>query len=351
MPAPTKADAPPQSLPQEKPGWAGPVVVALVAAVPAVILLGIVLVYGVNVPYWDDWDFAELLRKVESHTLTFSDLAAQHSEYRPLVLRLVFLGLAYTIGWHVKAEMLVTLAMACLVSWNVYVMARQSLRGSRTAALGLLVAANLLIFAPIQWEVWLWGAAMAPMTPNVFVTGSLALVSSRLRTTPKALLAILLATVGTWTFAPAMYCWLGALVVLAVSAWDELWKRKWLIGLWLAAAAANLVLYFHDYVKPSYHPRLDEAINRPGAAVQYFLAFLGSPLARVFSEWGPEVLAAAEVIGVAMLMLVLGGAVYVWRRRRSALLARQAVPWLVLAGFVLAGDAAATVARLGFGVP
>src|SRR5262249_44194870 len=71
------------------------------AALPAVIMALTIVVYGLNVPFWDDWRLTPLLRAARTGSLGLADLWAQDSQHRLLFPRLVSVVLAGITQWDV----------------------------------------------------------------------------------------------------------------------------------------------------------------------------------------------------------------------------------------------------------
>src|SRR2546422_5043089 len=62
---------------------------------PAGFLAGMILIYGVNVPYWDQWEVADIVVKAFEGRLSLKDLTFQQNESRLVFPRLLFIGFAY----------------------------------------------------------------------------------------------------------------------------------------------------------------------------------------------------------------------------------------------------------------
>jgi uncharacterized membrane protein AbrB (regulator of aidB expression) len=70
------------------------------------ILFGFVIVtaFGVNIPYWDEWDgVVVILDKFRSHQLDLPFLFSQHNEHRMLFPRIIFLIAGLLTNLNIKA--------------------------------------------------------------------------------------------------------------------------------------------------------------------------------------------------------------------------------------------------------
>lgn len=324
------------------------------AVLPACLHLVIVLKYGVNVPYNDDWSRVGLFQETSQDTLSFGDLIAQNNESRPFFPNLISIALAFLTNWDVRYEMLVTVLLACLVSFNIYRLGKLTIDGSLLKRLSIFFLSNLFIFAPIQAENWLRGIQIIVFMPIACITTCLSVAYSGLGTRTKFLICMILSTISTFSYANGMLCWVLVLPVLVWSrSWSDLNRKKWLISGWVAGFVLNVALYFHDYQKPPQHPDLSEALGQPAQALQYSLSFLGAPyshglLTLVRSTAGRVDL--ATISGAVLLLLFVSSCVYLLGSLRNFVLVRQSIGWLMIGAYSIISALVTTFGRLGFGV-
>jgi hypothetical protein len=315
------------------------------ALIAACATLWLILRYGVDVPFWDQWQIAPFFDKLASGTLTLSDLFAQQNEYRQFFPNLLFVALGRLTRWNVKYEMLASLLLACLVCWNVRRLgARTSSDPFRGAV--CFVLASLLVFSPMQFENWLFGVQVVYFVPAACITTGLVVAYSERLSALSALVACAcLSAVSTFSSANGVLCWLvlaPALLVartrLSVSA------RHWL-PLWTAGLALCVAVYAYGYHGPASHPSTSEALRHPFDGLAYFVALLGGPLAV-----GRRQLAAALVVGACALAAYACACAYLLKWRADRALLRRAAPWVLLGAYSLGTAAMVTAGRLGFGV-
>lgn len=317
---------------------------ALSALLPAGLLLALILAHAVDVPFWDQWGTARFFGEAARGTLTPANLFSPQNEYRQFFPHLVFVVLGRLTGWDVRAEMLLSFLLACLVCLCVHRLGKITVGGGARQRLLPFLASCLLIFSPVQYENWLFGIQVVYFVPVLCVAACLVVASSGLGARIKILLCMLLATVATFSSANGILCWLVAPPALAASfAPGEVGsgaRRRWAAA-WAAGLALNAALYLHGLGRPEGSPA---ALPSPPDALAYFFAFLGGPFAL-----GPRPLAVALAAGAALCALYAAAALYVWRRRDAAL-ARRAAAWLMLGAFSVMTAALVTAGRAGFGV-
>lgn len=327
--------------------FGSPLIAFLLLAAPAIWVGILVFLYGVDTPWGDQWDgTVPLLKKMEAGTLGFADLFAFHNEHRILFPRLITLGLAKLTHWNIRAELLVNWMLVCVCAVNLWRVALiTGWQNSRDRG-WLLLAANVLLFTPLQWENLLWGFQMGFFLPLAFLTACLWTALS-LRRPWCFVVTLVLCLMSTFSVASGVFCWLLTAPLLLFSDGNVRGRRLkiwWL--LWLFPAATSVYLYFHGYTRPATHPNVGEALEHPLRATHFFLAYLGTP----FSGTAPNASALAPVASAVLVVLFAACLLYLWRWRRDRTLLAQALPWVSLASSALISAFLTMVGRLGFGV-
>lgn len=316
----------------------------LLAILPALILGWLVWRYGVNLPFWDEWDTPGLaIVQSARNEMTWRHWMGQHNESRTLFPRLLFVSLASLTNWNIKYEMLVTFLLACSISFSVYHLSKTTLNSSPRKRITCLILANLLIFSPMQWENWLWGLQASTFIPIASITASLAIIFSQNPLLVKFLCSAVLATIATFSFANGMLCWIIIFPSLIWVASKSKRKVSWVIAGWLFLFSLNLAVYFYDYHKPGDHPSFLEALVHPVKTVAYFLSFLGSPL-------GFHDLFSNQIIGLVVLVLFSWSCFYFLGIKRNRKLLDRALPWLSIGGYTIVSGILTTSGRVGSGV-
>ena len=314
---------------------------AAFACVPAWLILR----YGVDVPYSDQWNIAHFFEESARGTLTLADLYEQQNEFRQLFPHLLFVALGRLTGWDVRYEMCASLLLACLVAWGVWRL------GARTFADPLLrgllfLLACALNFSAIQYDNWLFGVQVVYYVPIAcVVAGLLFAYTERVGTAAAVVACACLSAVSTFSSANGLVAWLllpPALLAARPGARANVWR--WL-PLWCAGLALCAAVYVSDYSHPGSHPETSDALRRPLDALLYFVAYLGGPLAA-----GRRPLVVALIVGAGALALYASASAYVLRLRGDGALVRRSMPWLVLGAYSLVTGAMVTVGRVGFGV-
>ena len=319
-----------------------------IVAAPALLVGVFIYLYGVDVPYWDQWDgVCPMFEKMEAGTLRLADFCAQLNEQRIFFPRLIMFGLAKLTHWNIRVELLTIWLLACLCAFSLWRLARASGWGRSSAGNWLLLAANTLLFTSLQVENWLWGMAIVFLLTLFCLTACLWLATAA-RFPFNFLLTGAFCTVSTLSMASGLTCWLLVAPLLLYRNGTIQWRDRkgwWL--LWIGGFLTTVLVYFYGYQKPSHHPAMTECLEHPVRAVQYVCAYLGGAFAQgtVFDH-----AAVAQVAGAVLILVFVAAVLYVWRWRRDRTLLSRALPWLMLSLGALLNAVLAMVGRLGFGV-
>lgn len=315
------------------------------ALVAACAPLWLILKYGVDVPYSDQWNTALFFEKLARGTLTLSDLYAQQNEYRQLFPHLLFVAVGRLTGWNVKYEMLLTFLLACFVAYGVWRLGARTFADPLRRGL-LFLLACLLNFSAIQYDNWLLGVQVVYFVPIAcVVAGLLVAYSERMRTGTAIAACACLSVVSTFSSANGLVAWVVLPIALLAARVDAgAATRRWLPA-WFAGLALCAAVYFSDYHRPGSHPSTAEALRHPFDALVFFVAYLGGALAAW--RWPLEL---ALAVGACALLLYACACAYLFKFRDDRALLRRSMAWVTLGAYSLVTGALVTVGRVGFGI-
>lgn len=315
---------------------------ASLTALPALLILGLIRRFAVNVPYWDDWELVPLIVKLHQGSLTFYDFWMQHNEHRLIFPRLLMLGLVRWSGWNVVNEIYASWFLTLLTGLVLWRLATRTLPAAHTGlATQLLLPFALLIFSPVQGENWLWGWQVSWFLVGFCVVLAIWALTCWAGQWLGLVIALLASIVATYSLASGQIIWLLGLFSLLVQ-W-RIWRWR-MIAIWGIAATLCIGAYFYAYHSPPGHPSVFFALQHPVLFVIYLLAYLGSPL----GSWSglPSLVSAGY--GLAGL-LGLGLALFWLWLSRSVSLAPIGV-WVQIAAFSLLCATLTAIGRAGFGI-
>ena len=268
----------------------------MLATLFPVATFGLIFCYGVDVPRLDDWSLSTILQPGEDG-LSWSRLARQHVESRPLTSRLVVLALAPFSGFNVRWLMYASFLAACLVSWSLLRLGRTTFPGESVRVLWLWAGANALVFGLSQSVTWLHGCHIG--TYLVLATLGLGLVVSQSSGPTRARVgaAIGLATAASFSLGAGWLAWLLLPVV-----WAQTLRGRSLLlwgSVWCLAFVSVLGLYLWGFEDRT--PGQATALRAPHRALAYALVFLGSPFGKALEGENLSLFVSAAMTSAAIL--------------------------------------------------
>jgi hypothetical protein len=323
---------------------------------PALLAIGFILHFSVDVPFWDDWHTPGLVfEHIINGSVKFEDFFSQQNQHRMLFPKLIFVAVAFTLGWHVTIFMV--LSWFCvLLSFLIVIKLLQSTTEEHPfmfVFIAFLLGA--LLFSPSQWENQLWGIQLAIFIPPFCLALSLLLQSTLKSYGLKAVSIALLSIISTFSFANGMVVWLLAFPFVRTLLTEE-WKtspyrEKIKIVSWttvyIVLAVATIKFYFWDYRSNGIHQFFNVVLQHPGLGFNYFTAWLGSPL-----RYAREV-HSVIIVGRGILFLVIVSFIAIWMKWKNssdnAVLA-SCYPWICFILYGILSGLAITAGRARYGL-
>lgn len=303
------------------------VLISIIAA-PSIFTLYSIHKYGVNVLFWDEWAMVPLVQKHIDGTITFTDLFAQHSEHRKLFPQIVMLGIIELTNFNSVDEMyfswiISVLAFSLII--KMYMYGKDS--NFSISSLLMFLPISYLFFTPRQYENILWGIAIEWYMVVLGVIVSVYFLNKAHKVDYNFLIALISGIVASFSTMSGLLVWvLGVVIIIAKNE-----NKKILLITWGGVSALVYLLYFWNWVHPSYHPKICFDIS-------YFLASIGSPLV-----WD-----LTDSINAGALLLIM------YIITLSLLLVhnktKENIVWISLVLFSLLTSIMLTFGRSGFGV-
>jgi hypothetical protein len=311
---------------------------ALIAVTPSVLAVLYIHAFGVDVPFWDQFEFVPVIDRYFTGTLSFRDLTVQHNEHRLLFPRILMLFTAVATNYNVKAEMYLSWACTCI---SAVLLARSFVGADPRSP----AARSLLLFAPSAWmlfslrqyEVFLWGWEVQISLAMAALVGCIVALTRSSGLDRFFAIAVACAFVASFSFASGLLVWLvGAGVLLLKRRLRRYAKSHWRMGLvWAGVASVTYGAYLVGFKRPQAHADVRSIMGDPLGSIMYFLMALGGAASTNPSE--------AVLIG----MVLLTGYAYVAWRELSRPSDDQSPIWLSLIGFSIAVSLLITFSRSG----
>ena|SRR5215471_209951 len=319
-------------------------VLVCVALAAPVLMLWLIHRYGVNVPYWDEWDQLAVVTSAYDHTLRASQLWEQQNEHRPVMSKLISIVIARTTNLDLVAEMYVGFGFQVLSLILIWRMLAACLRDRAQVLVGpLTIVASLMLFWPVAHEDWTWGIASV----QFFLSALLAVV--------------IVWSVSGWPGRWAGVCILSLAIVIGIFTTGcgfaligvgilgligygiaQMRKRWHQLAVFAVVSLVCTVLYLRGYVSPAISASSTSRLRLLPIA-SYFVAYIGSPFWIKTAGYR-----SCQLFGLAGLIILAAAAYYIIRHVQGRLYA--SLPWLLLACYTMINGALTALARIDLGV-
>ena len=307
----------------------------LVAWLAPLALLAATIRFSVNVPYQDEWEWADLAYHAKTGTLTFSQIYAAHNEHRNTIPNLVFLLFDRFGSWNILYEQLFSVAVIVAGLAVLWRLTRRRIPGTRGAI--TFAAISLLVCGFGQWENLALGYNIGWNICTSAAFAVVALLVTPSRSLRHVVAAAAVATIASFSSGQGLLMWpVGLAAIALVPRYPYRTASAWLV-----VALVVIGLYYTDYHNGS--PVTPARPNEALACLQYTLALLGTPL-----RSGSGVEQATDVGGFLLAALLIAALPDVIRRTPSSFV--RNAPWYALALYALLGAAFTAASRVHLGL-
>lgn len=308
--------------------------IVFLSLIPIFSVCGYIYFFGLNIPFWDQWDNVSLLMKQQQGVLSLADLVAQHNEHRPFFPRLIWIALANVTKYNIKAELWTNLFIAVTgFLFFVYRSIRTWREYKVTVPHSLIPLLSLLIFNLGQRESWLQGFQTVMFLGIACVVIGLFLLAEN--NTGAYVSAIILGVVATYSMVNGLFYWPIGLIVLLFTAPPR--NRGIKIISWLVCSGICIGLFFENWVttadiNPTYlFAHLFEWII-------WILNFLGAPL---MAFWYVAWIFGALSVVLYVFILIKVIKINQWK---------PVIPYVAISIFVLITTLSVSLGRMEFGL-
>jgi len=311
------------------------VVLIFLIVLPVILAFAYILIFGVNVPHWDQWDQEVAgIEKFYTGTLTPGDLFAQHNESRPVFPRLISIILGLMTGYNVMAESILGIAVSTISLLVVFILYKKD-HGISDRSLLLFLPVAFFFFNLYLTANYLFGIHFGHALVILGFFLSVFILDSHKTVNMQFLSAIVAAVVASFSFVAGLAIWPVCFLQILL---ERSHQRPLRLFLWGISGIAVYLIYFTGYVQPSYHPSLFTVVRSPVLGMVGFFTSQGSNLVH----------SVPFSFMAGILIVILPGALLMINRGEGIL--RQNASWVsfILFSFILSFEI--TVARSGFGL-
>lgn len=305
-----------------------------VSAIPILSIAIYIHFFGLNIPFWDQWNFVSYLMLAWQGQLNPALLLAQVNEHRPLFPRLIWLALAFLTDYNIKAELWTNLVIAFGVFVFFVRRARRTwIENDVNIPQILIPLLSLLIFNLGHRESWVQGFQSIMFLCMACVIVGFFLLTDR--SWKSFVIALALGVVANFSMVTGALFWLIGFFILILN--EDRRTRIIKTVIWMSVSAISLWIFFSGWTSSS---QIDLAylLAHPIEWTAWILNFLGAP---IFAFWY-----VAWVFGV--LSLFLHGVIIV--QAINAGKWKIMLPYFAITVFILVTTLSISLGRMEFGL-
>ena len=242
--------------------------------IPVLWGLFLVLKYGVNTFYMDEFSIIELADKFSKKTLGFSDLFAQHNEHRMFFPKILFLLLGEMFHYNTKIYMLISIlfiTISFLITIKMIYETHKEYSWFKFEILGI----GFLYFNGVQMENLFGGFQIAWFLIIMSVIVSLYCMQKYFvcKKNKLIIISLLFNIVASFSSMQGLWIWLVFIFLFILCALRKniIEKKVWIF--FCLGMMISFFLYFCGYIKPQGHPNYFEGGML--TVIEYFLVAIG----------------------------------------------------------------------------
>lgn len=303
----------------------------------------LILTYGVNIPFSDEWVKEKYLESYLLQNINFSELFLQHNVHRIFFPRLLWLSALFITGeWNFVHHMIISYGIVLFQLFVFYFLIKKLVTEKIiSSSLGyiFLLITTFILFSLQQEENWMWGFQTQIFLHTTMTVTALALLAVKTKMPPwfQFTLAIIAAIINTYSFLSGFIIWfLGTLYLLITKK-----KEKVQIFIWALIGIMATAFYFFNFSTTNSGAPENISIDFILRFGVYILAYLGNPL--VFHK-----IILASVAAILLLFTLLFSTIYIYKNNKKVLL--QSIEWPLLAIFSILTAIITGFGRVNFGI-
>jgi hypothetical protein len=307
---------------------------------PFIAYLWLLVRFTVNTMYADQWSDVTVIQQSYAHFFPWGAMWIQHFENRVFFPNIIVVVLAHSMHFNVQVEEYLG-AVLLIASTAVTIWAHK--RRSRSLPWLYYCPVAFLAFSVVQYQNTLWGFQLAWFMVLLALTVVVLLLD---RIGLSWLLlggAIVVAIIGSFSSLQGLLIWPTGLVLLY-------YRRRSLayVSVWIAAAAASTVLYFHNY-DFAVSPQSQFARHHPLATVKFFLFAIGDVVGKPVSLGSTDANNIYVVLFGLVIVALAVGTVLICGLRRDTTSSSPVGIALICYGLLFAALITQGRSFLGFG--
>ncbi|MDR2999671.1 MAG: hypothetical protein LBU89_00280 [Fibromonadaceae bacterium] len=243
---------------------------------PPLFALTFVACFGVNLPFWDEWEIPLALNDVLERGLQFGDLWNLHNEHRIFFPAMVYLLSAYFTDFNVKINMYIGWFFQSGIYLLVLLYFKKTIENEKHF-IPWALCLGFIVFNFVQFENQLWGFQVGFFMCAFFIAATFYFLDSFLKTEniKYAILSLIFGISAGLTSLQGLFVFPVALILLFLAN-----KKKYLFYTFLFTLLF-FAIYFSDY-QVATTEMTQHYVTKVYDIFKVFFVCLGAPLIKSF---------------------------------------------------------------------
>jgi len=313
-------------------------------SIPILLLVWFIVLYGINIPYWEQYCNLPLFKKIALGNASIQDfwyysLHQEHRQFLPLIFFTI--PLAFWFNWNTKISIFIIIFLTIITFTLIcYLASKQNNNDWKKIHIGNILS-GFLLFSIIQYEGLLESVTELPFAILWFVVCLFYLSYGQGKLKIRFAIALLALVIAAFSFGSGLFFWIAALPSLILFCNNLPNKiQKYYYLTWFGVYFLTIYVYFLGYRQPPYHHNGIFILSYPKVAVNYFFTYLGASLSTFGSS--TRFLGIVSFLGFLTLVALI-------LKQNNQRIIKQSMVWISLGTYVLISALASAEGRAPLG--
>ena len=292
--------------------------------------LYMIISFGINVPFWDEWDFVPTLNSFFNGDPSWIyQIFVQHNEHRIFFPNLIFLANSILTSWNLVIEMYLGWILVGITLIPIYLL----LKNLDSKFTWLMLPVAVIMYSPLQWENFLWGFEITWFLMLATFVWSLYFLNNG--SSGKTILcAIGLSVISSFSLILGLLIWPIGLISIAFN--KE--KRRLRFFAWVCSSLLVFSIYFYNYSQPRGHP-IDLSFSLLPKLIQFVLNYLSGMISIPNGSF--RMIISLFIFSICISSILL--------QKITRYKISKTIPWIQLCLFGLIAACFSAAGRISFG--
>jgi len=199
-----------------------------------ILALIFILNYGVNVPFWDEWNFVGMMVSAhEGENFWEKKFFFYYNYHRPLFPNLIIISIGLLSSWNVIYEMFFGWLLLIGSIVFLYFLIKENNHQFKW----LIIPISAILFSPLQYENFLWGFNSIAWFLTMFSIIASVYYLNKKKTS--LAFAVVFAVIASFSTMAGLLIWPVGII--------SLFRKTKSMGIWLSCMAVVFSTYFFNY--------------------------------------------------------------------------------------------------------